>query len=75
MDNSSTEISLTAYSTLETKVTDHQKVVLLTKESLEAEKPISVGNNPPLKFAGGPTNSGNNRQLVGSMGHRYISSS
>ena len=34
---------------------DHQTVVIFTKESLDANKPISVVNIPPLKFSGVPT--------------------
>ena len=39
---------------METRVTDHQIVVLSTKEILDTYKLSSVGNLPPLKFEGVP---------------------
>ena len=39
---------------METRVTDHQLVVLSTKEILDTYKLSSVGNIPPLKFEGVP---------------------
>ena len=30
--------------------------MLFTKENIDEDKPIPVGNLPPLRFVGGPTN-------------------
>ena len=56
VDNESTEKSLSPHPELETKVTDNQTVVILTKYRLDAYTTMSVGNISPLKLSGGPTN-------------------
>ena len=56
MNNSSTEISFSSNPELATRVTYHQAVLLLTKENMDAYKPILVGNIPPLNFSGGTIN-------------------
>ena len=54
MDNVTIERYFSAHPALETGVTDHQTVVLFTKEIVDVDKSILVGNIPPLKFLSGP---------------------
>ena len=48
--HSSKEVSFSEHPALITNITNHQTVVLFKKESMYAEKPITVENIPPLKF-------------------------
>ena len=34
---------------------DHQPVFLFTKDNMDADKPVSVVNCPPVRFIGGPS--------------------
>ena len=55
MDDASPEILLSPHPGFPTRLIDHQIVVPFTKESLDTDKPILVGNPPTFNFAGGPT--------------------
>ena len=48
------------------EVSDHIPVVLFITGSLHSDKPILVGNLPPLKFSGGPKKQGRIGNIQGS---------
>ena len=52
MDNASTEVSLSAHSSVVKEVTDHLPVVLFKKYSMYAYKPVPVLNISPAMFIG-----------------------
>ena len=63
MDNVSTELSLVSQLELVKEVANHMPVVLFTKESMDAYKPVPLVNIPPVRFMGGPKNQGRKRNI------------
>ena len=56
--NASTEVSLALHLSMVKEIEHHQPVVLFTKESMGADKPVPVVNLPPVRFTGLPTRHG-----------------
>ena len=73
MEILSTEVSLSAHPALVTKATDHNTVVIFTKESMDAKK-YSSGKSPTIDFFRRPHKKGKNGNYAGSLGTRNISS-
>ena len=68
MKNASTEISLSAHPSLATRDIYHKTVAPFTKEILDADEPILVGNIQLLHFTGGPTNKRRTGNIWGDWG-------
>ena len=66
MENYYTELSMVANSALVVKVEYHPPLVFFKKHITDAEKPILVGNIPPLRFVGGPINQVSTGKTYGS---------
>ena len=65
MDNASEEVSLEAHSVMLSKGANHQPVVLLMKENINADKHVPVVNLPPVRFIGGHTSQGRTGSIYG----------
>ena len=62
----STEVSLEAHSEMVNKGADHQPVVIFTKYNMDADKPVTVVNLPPVMFKGSFTRQARNGIIQGS---------
>ena len=58
MDNASTELSLASQSVILKEISYHLPVVIFTKDSMDADKPVPVLNLPPMGFICGTTRQG-----------------
>ena len=67
MENASTEVSFAAHQSMVKEVSDHQPVVIFTKEGTDADKPVTVVNIPPVRYIYGPSKQGITGNIQGAL--------
>ena len=67
MDHASKNVSLAAHSEMVKEGSYHQPVVIFTKESIDADKPVTVVNIPPVRYICGPSKQGITGNIQGAL--------
>ena len=67
VENASTEVSLAAHPSMVKEGSYHQPVVIFTKESMDADEPVTVVNIPPVRYIRGPSKQGITGNMQGAL--------